>query len=88
MSSLIADFIALRVKVGAAVDALRMKLSQLWWFKKVGWQNMQGKVRSWVKREETDDLGVQMRFQMKTLSQHSYRRLFLYPVLAQMQLLI
>lgn len=81
-----ADFIALRVKVGAAVDALRMKLSQL--FKKVGWKNMQGKVRSCVKHEETDDLGVLMRFQMKTLSQHSYRRLFLYPVLAQMQLLI
>lgn len=66
-----ADFIALRVKVGAAVDALRMKLSQLWWFKKVVWQNMQGKVRSCVKREETDDLGVQMRFQMKMLSHHT-----------------
>lgn len=57
---------ALRVKVGAALDALRMKLSQL--FKKVGWKNMQAKVRSCVKREETDDLGVQMRFQMKMLS--------------------
>lgn len=66
-----ADFAALRVKVGAALDALRMKLSQRWWFKKVGWQNTQGKVRSWVKREETDDLGVQMRLQMAMLSYHT-----------------
>lgn len=76
MSSLNADFIALRAKLGAAVDALRMKLSQL--FKKVGWKNMQAKVRSCVKREETDDLGVQMRFQMKMLSHHTVTEDYFY----------